>query len=175
MWYVVQTASGQEEKAMEQCGHAVPTNAAGAIFSPTCECMKKYQGTWHMEVQRLFPGYVFIDSERPEELEKYLKRIPGAVIPVRIGGGFYPIRKEEQEFLQDMLDESYCLRFSIGNIVDGELIVEQGPLCKKAVYVQKIDRHRRSAQVLFRLFGEERPTRVGLEVKARLTAEEYQR
>jgi predicted HTH domain antitoxin len=74
-----------------------------------------------------------------------------------------------------MLDETYCIRYSLGYIVDGELVVESGPLSGKAQYVTKIDRHRREADIVIHLFQEERKVQVGLKVPKRLTAEEYRK
>lgn len=175
MWYVVQAAAGQEDKAVEQCRNAIPAAVYGELFSPGYEYMWRHQGTWHMKLGVLFPGYIFIGSEKPEELEKSLEHIPGVVSPVCIGGGFYPIRKEEEDFLQSLFDETYCIRFSTGYIVDGKLIVEEGPLCGKSQYVTKIDRHKRFADITLRLFEQERKVRLGLEVPAKLTSGEYRR
>lgn len=173
MWYVVQTTSGQEDTAVEKCRKAIPTAIATKIFSPSYECMRRYLGAWHIKIQKLFPGYVFIESEDAKELEKCLENISGVVTPVVIGGGFYPIREDEQELLSEMFDPVYCIRYSLGYIVDEKLIVEEGPLLGKAEYVKKIDRHKRIAFMLIHLFGEEKRIEVGLKVPARLTGEEY--
>lgn len=172
MWYVVHTASGKETAAIEKCKNAIPDAIATRIFSPDHEFMRRYQGAWHIKVEKLFPGYIFIESEQPDELLACLEHIPGTVTPVCIGG-FTPIRKDEEEFLRGMLDETYCIRYSLGYIVDGKLIVEKGPLCGRSGCVQKIDRHRRVAHIVIHLFREEKKVEVGLEVPARLTAEEY--
>lgn len=174
MWYVVHSAEGTEDAVIEKCKNAIPADVASKIFSPNHEFMRRYQGAWHIKEGRLFPGYIFIESEKPEELLKCLERISGTVKPVCIGG-FIPIRKDEEEFLQSMMDETYCIRYSLGYIVDDELIVENGPLCGKTGCVRKIDRHRRIAKISFCLFNEEKSAEVGLQVPARLTGEEYQK
>lgn len=173
MWYVVHAAEGTEAAAIEKCRNAIPTAIATKIFSPDHEFMRRYQGAWHIKVGKLFPGYIFIESEYPEELLAYLEHIPGTVTPVCIGG-FTPIRDDEEAFLRDMMDETYCIRYSLGYIVDGTLIVEKGPLCGKTSHVRKVDRHTRTADILFFFFGEEHRARVGLEVPAKMTAEEYE-
>ena len=86
---------------------------ADKIFSPSYEGMHKYQGEWHIEINKLFPGYVFIQSENADQLETYLEHLSGTVTPVQIGGGFYPIRTEEQAFLMEMLDTDDCVRYSL--------------------------------------------------------------
>lgn len=175
MWFVVQTAEGKEPAVIEKCKKAIPTAVAKVIFSPRYEYMQRYEGAWHVLEGTLFPGYIFIESEEQVELEKYLERIPGAVTPVCIGGGFYPVRKDEEEFLRSMFDATYCIRYSLGYIVDEKLIVEKGPLFGKVQNITKIDRHKRSAVFILHLFDKERKVKVGLEVPARLTSEEYQK
>lgn len=142
---------------------------ADKIFSPSYEGMHKYQGEWHIEINKLFPGYVFIQSENADQLETYLEHLSGTVTPVQIGGGFYPIRIEEQAFLMEMLDTDECVRYSLDYIVDGKLVVERGPLSGKTDHVRK-----RIANLTIRLFGQDRQIRVGLEIPARLTVAEYQ-
>jgi transcriptional antiterminator NusG len=173
MWYVLQSAEGKEIAAVEKCQKAIPSNIATSVFSPRYEFMRRYQGEWHIKEGILFPGYIFVESDDEGKLEEYLEHISGVVTPVCIGGGFYPIRDDEEQFLHSMLDETYCIRYSLGYIVDGELVVESGPLSGKAQYVTKIDRHRREADIVIHLFQEERKVQVGLKVPKRLTAEEY--
>ena len=175
MWYVAQTACGKERAAIEECRNALPENIAARIFVPRYQYRKKYQGQWHTEEAAAFPGYVFIESENSTELEEVLERIPHTVTPVRIGGGFYPIRAEEETFLRKMLDEQDCIRCSIGYLVDGQLMVWQGPLKHAVERVRKIDRHKRLAEVEVRLFEESRQMKLGLEVKAKVSGEEYER
>lgn len=174
MWYVVQTTNGQEDTVIEKCRQAIPVTIADKVFAPSYEFVRKYQGEWHSEIHKLFPGYVFIQSNLAKQLETYLESISGVVTPVMIGGGFYPIHAEEQRFLSEMLDENDCVRYSLGYIVDNRLVVEKGPLIGKTEYVRKIDRHKRIANLLIRLFGQDKQVKVGLEIPARLTAAEYQ-
>lgn len=168
MWYVVQTASGKEQEAVEKCRRAIDRETAGMIFTPSYQYQKKYQGAWHLERKLLFDGYVFLESNRPDELEQSLERIPGVVTPVRIGGGFYPIRSEEESFLKKLLDGSDCVAVSTGFLVNRRLVIEQGPLRAwngHTEFIRKIDRHKRIAELEIVLWKEVRRMRVGLEVK----------
>lgn len=174
MWYIVKTISVQELVAVESCRRAIPYAVADKIFLPSYECKRRYLGEWHTKVKSLFPGYVFIQSENKDELERYLEHIPDIVTPVMIGGAFNPIEEYEHKFLSEMFDSDYLIGCSLGYIVDEKLIVEKGPLIGKEKYVKKIDRHRRIANIWLPFMGQEKQIEVGLEVPARLTAEEYQ-
>lgn len=171
MWYVVQTISGNERAAVEKCRHALGKDVADTIFVPSYQYQKKYQGSWHMERKVLFDGYVFIDSTCPERLEEELAHIKGSVTPVRIGGSFYPIRKEEEQFLKLLLAGTDCIASSTGYLVNQKLVIEQGPLCLwngKTDFIRKIDRHKRIAELEVVLWKEARRMKVGLEVKGKV-------
>ncbi len=175
MWYVISVAEGEEEKLMPRVRRALFTAPDCKLILPKYICQRRYQGMWHTEVKTLFPGYIFVDTDCPEKVVDGLKVFSANVRPVCIGGGFYPIRKEEHEFLLNMMNEKYEIELSVGNIVDGRLIVDEGPLKDKSSKICRIDRHKRTAWLALTLWGNERQVKVGLEVKARLTGEEYRR
>ncbi len=173
MWYAVLAGKGREKTAIEKCRNALSTDAAVDIFAPAYQYLKRYAGQWNLEEAVLFPGYVFIESNAPAELEKQLMRIPTTVTPVRIGGGFNPIYDEEKSVLKALMDEAHCIRMSGGVIVDDRLVIEYGPLDKCIPRIIRIDRHKRIAELEIELWKEPRHIKAGLEVKAKLTAEEY--
>ena len=111
-----------------------------------------------------FPDYFYIDSDDPKELEKLLMRIPSVGEPVRIDGGFHPIKEEEEAILQRMMNENDLILASVGNIGDGKLIVDEGPLKGLEDRVRKIERHDRWADLEMDLFEECKVMRVGLQV-----------
>lgn len=98
---------------------------------------------------------------------------PTTVVPVRIGGDFNPIYEEERAILKMLIDENNCIRMSCGIIVDNRLIVEKGPLNNCQTYITRIDRHKRIAELGIELWKEPRRIKAGLEVRAKLTASEY--
>lgn len=108
-------------------------------------------------------------------MKRHVDHIPDTVTPVIVGGEFSHIQQGEQAFLSEMLDSDYCIRCSLGYIVDGQVVVEKGPLQGKEKYIKKIDRHRRIANILLPFMGEDRLIKVGLEVPKRFTAAEYQK
>lgn len=44
------------------------------IFIPTYDCMKRYQGSWHVEQKPLFTDCFFIECRDKEELKTTLSR-----------------------------------------------------------------------------------------------------
>lgn len=169
MWYVLQVASGREMKMLGDVGRALEHSGCAEPFVPRCVRLRRYHGNWHSELAVLFPGYIFVDadSKYAEEIRRALCIFNGSVTPVCIGGGFHPIRKEEQHFLEGVMDGAHEIGISVGDIVGGKLVVEQGPLMHMVRYVRKIDRHKRTAEVGVTIFGEERRVRMGLEVRTK--------
>lgn len=174
MWYVLQVVTSREDALCEKCKRAFLGKEATQIFVPKYVWLKKVKGVRQKEVKPLFSGYLFVESDCPDILEKRLQLFQ-SVKPVCIGGGFYPIREEEEGFLRQFLGEEKLVRFSTGYIVDGELKVIDGALKNFSKKVRRIDRHNRLAEMEISLFGQERRIRVGLEVKAKVAAGEFER
>lgn len=173
MWYVLQVAEGREDSICENCKKAFVGKEASQIFVPKYVWLKKVKGVRKKEVKPLFLGYLFAESKTPDALQKRLQLLQN-VRPVCIGGGFYPIKEEEEVFLRQFLGEEKIVRFSTGYIVDGELRVIDGALKNFSKKIRRIDRHNRLAEMEISLFGQERRIRVGLEVKAKIAAREYE-
>ncbi len=174
MWYVLQVAVGREEELCQKCKKAFLGKEATDIFVPKYVWMKKVKGVRKKEVSPLFFGYIFVESETPKALEKRLEVFQD-VRPVCIGDEFCPLKKEEEDFLRQFLGQEKIISFSVGYIVDGELkIVNDGILKDFTKKVKKINRHKRLAEVEVSLFGEKRTMLAGLEVKDKITAEQFE-
>lgn len=178
MWYVIQVKAGAEEEMQKKCRRALPMSVCRSVFAPKFRKMMKFKGVWKEEERILFPGYLFIEifeqSGKPEMLEGLLKPLSVLARPVCIGGGFYPIRQEEETFLRSVMDEDYVLGTSVGYVVDGSLVVTKGPLIQYADCVKRFDRHKRIGELELALWGEKRKVTVGLEVVAKVTGAEFE-
>lgn len=174
MWYVLQVAAGREDELCQKCKEAFLGKEATDIFVPKYVWMKKVKGVRKKEVSPLFFGYIFVESEKPKSLEKQLEILQD-VKPVCIGGEFCPLQKEEEDFLRQFLGQEKIVSFSIGYLVDGELKVINGGILKEFTEkIRKINRHKRLAEVEVSLFGETKRILAGLEVKDKITAEQFE-
>lgn len=173
MWYVLQVTEGREDSICEKCKKAFAGKEASQIFVPKYVWLKKVKGMRQKEVKPLFLGYLFVESKTPDALQKRLQLFQN-IRPVCIGGGFYPIKEEEEVFLRQFLGEEKIVRFSTGYIVDGELRVIDGALKNFSKKIKRIDRHNRLAEMEISLFGQDRIIRVGLEVKAKIAQREFE-
>jgi transcriptional antiterminator NusG len=105
------------------------------------------------------------DPAHAATIEQTLSVLDRIVRPVCVGSEFLPIKKEEQEFLQTMMDSEHIIQMSEGNIHDGTFDIYQGPLRQKDKQILRIDRHKRTAEIEVSFMGETRRVKVGLEIK----------
>ncbi|MCD7764294.1 MAG: hypothetical protein LUI14_14140 [Lachnospiraceae bacterium] len=78
MWYVMQVQTGSEEKIQLQCQKLISTDVLQKCFIPYYKEQRKLHGEWFLLKKVLFPGYVFMITDGPEELWYDLKKGTGA-------------------------------------------------------------------------------------------------
>lgn len=171
MWYVIQVESGQEENMTDPIRKALDGVIRFGLFVPKYAAMRKRGGNQDTVIRPLFAGYLFLDVDGvmnqkqnrtvEERLWMFVSR---KAEPVCIGGGFYPIREDEQQFLAGMMNPRHEIEKSVGDIVEGKLVIRSGPLKGKTHLVTKIDRHKQVGIIRASLWGRERAMKVGLEV-----------
>ena len=76
MYYVIQVASGMEERAEEQINVVVDRRLYDRCFHPMRHMKKKLRGEWRELHEKLLPGYVFVVSDSVKELYQELKHVP---------------------------------------------------------------------------------------------------
>ena len=122
-WYVLHTATIPEEKLLAWL-RSYHDDAEGYIyesyFTLTYEDLWRCQHRSHMEEKPLFPGYIFLISNDPEELYKKLKALPPFVRlrtePEDGRNYFYHMTEEDAEFIYSLIesneDGDYCVHRS---------------------------------------------------------------
>ena len=173
MWYVIQVLSGDEHRIEQQCKKQMNTSCYRDIFVPEYIRKRRYNGTWHEEKKVLFPGYVFIDTEDWEPISKELQKISGLTKLLRNADEIAPITKEEQHYLMEMMDDNYIVQVSVGYLIGEKICITEGALKNYCGYISKIDRHRRTADLMVDFFGRRTKVEVGLEVIKKVTEEEF--
>lgn len=174
MWYVMQVLSGEEHRIVQQCKRQIATIYYKDFFVPLYIQKRRYQGQWHEEQKILFPGYVFIDTENMEPLVKELSKISGLTKLLRNADEIASITKEEQHYLMDMMDDNFVVQISIGYLIGDKICITEGALKNYSGYISKIDRHRRTAELMVNFFGRQTKVQVGLEVIKKMTEDEFQ-
>lgn len=101
MWYVIWTVTDGEEEMAGRIRSRLSGRLYRECFCMRREYMKKLGGEWVELTKPLFPGYVFLDTNRPEEAFCCIKKIPGfAVLLGDREGAFIPLEREEEAFLK---------------------------------------------------------------------------
>mgnify|MGYP000502125395 FL=1 len=133
------------------------------IFIP---CMKRYQGSWHVEQKPLFTNCFFIECRDKEELKTTLSRQHCSdSLAEAVMSGITPLRPEQEEFLKALIQpDTKTISMSTGYIKDGTTHVIQGPLQGREKFIRRIDRHKRLAWLVLPAGDGQQELRTGLEI-----------
>lgn len=164
MWYVVQVRTGTEERIREQCLKTIGGEILERCFIPYYKEQKKYHGIWHTEERVLFPGYIFMVSERLTDLRQNLHKVIGMTKLLGTGEEIVPLRKEEIDLLKKMGVDEGPMELSAGLIENGTVMIIDGPLAGMEGCICKIDRHKRKAWLQIDMFGRTIEMEAGLEI-----------
>lgn len=164
MWYVLQTMTGQEEELVHMIKEVVPSHVYADCFVAYYERVWRRQGQSIVHVERLFPGYVFIVSDDPNELYMELKRVPAMSKLVSAGKfEFLPIEKEEEAFFHALLTEERIVRLSyVETDGRGNVFRISGPLKQFKEQVVRFQFKKRYAVIRFHMLGMEKTGTLGI-------------
>ncbi len=169
MYYVIQVASGMEDKVEEQIEVMVEKGIYQQCFHPIRHVKKKIRGEWKELREKLLPGYVFIVSDDIEELYLRLRYVPAFTkLLGKDGGQFVPLPEHEVEWLKkitgsaDSRMEAEISRVSVSE--DDVVTILSGPLKDMEGYIKKIDLHRRIAKVEVDFMNQKTVIHLGIEM-----------
>ena len=163
--YVVQVAGGQEARAAEM----ITRRAQGAVedcFIPKREVMRRQAGQWHSKLEKLFPGYVFVQTNAPELLCEASRRVPAFTRMLTFAGDMcLPLSDDEVAWINATTNtDTHVMEMSEGIIEGDRVVVTRGPLKGREASITRIDRHKRLAWVDMNMLGRSKTIRVGLEI-----------
>ncbi len=166
MWYVIQVYTGKELEIAQQCRDRVMDKDED-VFVPLAERWTKIRGERTLITSRLFPGYVFIETEKIEDFHNRLNRIYAMTKVLRTGEEMTPIQPEEEEYLKRLGGDEHVVKYSEGYIEGEKLVVTSGPLKDFQGKVKKILRHKRLVVMEVPLLGHTVEVTLGLGVVER--------
>lgn len=163
--FVVQVISGQEDRAAALMAKL----AQGAVedcFVPKREVAHRKSGQWHRILEKLFPGYVFVQTSAPEQVREVLGRVPAFTrMLTSAGDTCLPLAADEVAWINAITNvDTHVMEMSKGVIEGDRVMVTQGPLKGHEALIARIDRHKRLAWVDMDMFGRNKTIRVGLEI-----------
>lgn len=165
MWYVVQVTSGREQATLAKIQRFVDGATLKEAFVPRRKAVRKKDGKATPVSEALFPGYVFVTTEKPEELFANLKRVPAFTRMLGCGDkNFIPLDQSEVNLLEAFCGADRLVEMSRGIIDEDGVRIEEGPLKGREGIIRKIDRHKRCAYVEMEIMGRKKLVKLGLEI-----------
>ncbi|MCI9382808.1 MAG: hypothetical protein HFI24_01230 [Lachnospiraceae bacterium] len=169
MWYAIQTITGKEEKVIDEIKKVIGSHVCEHCLLLKREAVWRIRGACRIHTENLFPGYLFVQTQYPDEFYKQLKAVPQyARILGKEDGGFYPVSMEEELFLKRLLnkDRENIVRLSAVRVdKDGTIIECDGPLRHYLGYVVKKRIRLRYVIIRVYLFGREREILLGIRLE----------
>jgi transcriptional antiterminator NusG len=169
MMYVMQVLTGKEEY-VSGCVKDWLLQDGEEAYSPTCEREIMLHGKPTPVTARVFPGYIFIQSENVIDLYFRIRKtkdrhfLQTLTKVLRTDETFTPMSEAEEHAFLSLFGPDHKAGISRGVIRGGKLKVLDGPLKGKEDSIIKIDRHKRLAILQMRILGRYMTVKVGLEV-----------
>lgn len=145
MWYVMQVYSGRERYCKELIQKNVERKLLDECRIPRYLEPRKKNGNWIVEEKILFPGYLFVRSNKIEDLFFQLKKVPRMTKILRMEEDFVPLNAAEQNFILQFTNDNQAVGVSKGIVQNGKIKVIHGPLKGYEGFIRKVDRHKRHA------------------------------
>ena len=172
MYYVIQVATGQEDKVIEDI-HRFNTNREESfdVFSPTRQTMRKYKGEFKPYIERCFPGYVFVETNNVQQLFKDLYWVPDFT---KLLGReskdthlFVPLSNEESRMVDILFGRENDRTMGISDIEieEGDVIrILSGPLRDVEGKIVRKNLHKRKVTVEVHLLKQTFDIDVGINI-----------
>lgn len=170
MWYVIQTVNGQEQQVCTWINQRMDHTLFERCFVPLYEDVWRKEGVGHISVKKTFAGYVFIETDRPDEVYEELRKIPKFAVLLsdqpdqsnQKEETFIPVSGEEEQFLRSIYTDGIMRVSYIEKNSDGRVTSIIGPLEKYRDHIVKLDLSHRRAVAEIPLFGQMRRMKFGL-------------
>lgn len=169
MYYVMQVASGMEEKVEEQIALVIERELYDRCFHPVRHVKKKIRGEWKELHEKLLPGYVFIMSKDIREFYLELQHIPAFTKMLgKDEEQFIPLPEQEVEWLERITgsrEQEAEVQISQVSVSEEDIItILSGPLKDMEGRIKKVDLHRRIAKVEVDFMNRKTVIHLGIEI-----------
>ena len=163
-WYVLQTKTGGEEKLADMIRKLLAPELYEECFTVYFEQLWRRRGHALVHVERAFPGYIFITSDRPEELYLSLKRVPAMSRLLADDSLFFlALDPAEADFLQRIMDADHVIRLSyLATDGHGRVMHVTEPLKSCMQQVVRYNYRKRNVIIRLSLAGAEKQVMLGI-------------
>ena len=157
IWYLLRCPVGNEKYYAEKCQIFVDSEELEEIICFRYQRMIRYGGRWHLEKRIALPGHLFLSGINVIVLVKNLLR-NGETKPD------ISLTPCDRPYLKGMCQRENLVNMSRGIIRNGSPVVTSGPLKGREQLIQRIDRHKRTAEIEIPFAGDKKQVTVGLEI-----------
>lgn len=167
MWYVIQTTTGGEEALVCLIKEMISEELYKECFYIKRECARKEGDGWHIHLGTMFPGYLFVDTDKPKEMYMELKKVPKLTKLLKEEGEtFLAVSEEEQRFLEEIQDRQHVVRRSLVQLdADKRIIGADGPVGRYLSHIVRQRIRKRYVLIERELLGEKRSILFGIRLE----------
>ena len=167
MWCAVQVKNGSESQMESFVSNLLPEDLEARCFHLTRYRRKKYGGKWQTVQENILPGYVFITTDKPEQVHRELKRAGKPGVLWGSDEHVATLGREEADLMERITGNTG----SPGEIALSQIVVEEngqvrilsGPLLRVENRIRKIDLHKRVAEIETDFMGQKKILYLGIE------------
>ena len=166
MWYVIPTKIGCEDSLCEWVKAYLDQRTYTRCFVARYEEVRRKEGIAYIHIQTMFPGYLFLETEYPEEVLDQLDQTSKVSALMSVGSDgkreLLPIQRGEERFLERVLDNGLLKVSYVRKNAKGEIDCLIGPLEKYGDRIEQINLHNRRAVVKIPMLREEKTIKFSL-------------
>ena len=160
MWYVIQARSGEEQEIKLYIEKTAEPGLCRVIL-PLYEDVYRRGGIGHITVKKLFPGYLFIETEDPDGVYRQIRSVPRftrmlAMDETESEKTFLTVDPEDEDFIRSLTEDGLMHVSYIRRSDSGRIEEITGPLSLYSSYIKKLDIPHRRAIVEADIFGKHR-------------------
>ena len=166
MWCAVHVRDGDEARTESFVKGLLSGKLDARCFHLTRSRRKKYGGQWQTVREKLLPGYLFIDTDKPEAVYRELEKASGPQLLFSNGAFVTAMETKETALMECLADESGVIAVSRVSVAeDGSIRFLSGPLRQVGSMVRKVNLHERVAEIETDFLGEKRVLYLGIEIE----------
>lgn len=118
MWYVIWSLTGHEEELIDRILKLVPNDYYSQVWTPYRIKLKRHDGIDEKVSIKMFPGYVFIDTDRPEDIHSLIRKEPDYISFLKADDRYIPVSDAERDIITFFTGDSGTAGVSLGIIRD---------------------------------------------------------
>ena len=170
MYYVIQVRTGKEQKTIDAIKRQIGDRPGFDVFAPYRKVIKKFKGVEKEVVVRCFPGYLFVETDKPYDFFVELYWTPEFTKMLGREGhteNFLPLNEDEARMIDILYsnDSGRTTEISDIEVHEGEIIrVLDGPLEGLLGSIVSVNLHKKIVVVEFSMCGRMVTAQLGINI-----------